>query len=73
MAPIEFVTRIEDGKIEVPEPLRSEAGAEVRVLVFVQKRARRPDILDRLFKKPLAVAEEGFLTLEELYSRPVSG
>lgn len=73
MAPIEFVTRIEDGKIEVPEQLRGQSGVEVRVLVYVQKATRRPDILDRLFQQPLAAFENGFLSREEIYGRPVSG
>ena len=69
MLAIEFQTRVEDGKIEVPEAYRDQVEGTVRVIILVEEDQPSDDIIARLLSDPIQIDDFTPLTREEIYDR----
>ena len=69
MLAIEFQTRVEDGKIEVPEVYREQVDGPVRVIILVEEHQPSDDIIARLLSDPIQIDDFTPLTREEIYDR----
>jgi len=69
MLAIEFQTRVEDGKIEVPDAYRDQVEGTVRVIILVEEDHPSDDIIARLLADPIQIDDFTPLTREEIYDR----
>ena len=70
MFAIEFLTKITDGIIELPEVYRGRVSGPVRVIILAEEAPTGPDIIDHLLTHPLHVEQFRPLSRDEIYERP---
>ena len=69
MLAIEFQTRVEDGKIEIPATYRAQVEGPVRVIILVEEHHPSDDIIARLLSNPIQIDDFTPLTREEIHDR----
>ena len=72
MYALEFVTKIKEGMIEVPEAHRKRFKDNVRVILLSEEEEQRPeddDMIATLLARPLTVPDFTPLTREDAHAR----
>ncbi len=70
MYAVEFKAKIKDGLIIIPHRFRDSVKENVKVIILSEDKADKShDIIGRLLKSPLELADFKPLTREEIYDR----
>ncbi|HMV50390.1 MAG TPA: hypothetical protein PLD20_13470 [Blastocatellia bacterium] len=69
MYAIEFQTKVESGRIEIPAEFKDQLAGYVRVIVLTEEKQAKINLLDRLLANPIKLDCFEPLTREEIHEQ----